>query len=82
MNKTILLTATWCGPCSVLKNKMINESLNVDEIFDIDTPEAKEVYTKYEVRTVPTLLVVDENEELVETYKGIQDTIDYLKTIQ
>lgn len=80
MNKTILLTAVWCGPCQVLKNRMISEKLNVDEIYDIDTPESKEVYTKYQVRTVPTLLVVDEAGNLIDTYKGIEDSIDYLKT--
>lgn len=77
---TILFTATWCGPCHLLKNRMISEKLNVDLILDIDTPEAKEYYIKYSIKSVPTLVVLDDGENHFETIKGIQDTIDYLKT--
>lgn len=59
---------------------MISEKLNVDLILDIDTPEAKEHYIKYSIKSVPTLVVLDDEENLLETIKGIQDTIDYLKT--
>lgn len=79
METTILLTASWCGPCHMLKNKMIADKVSADQVIDIDDIEAMETVKKYKVSSVPTLLVV-ENDILVEKVQGIEDILKCLKS--
>jgi thioredoxin 1 len=56
MKQLKLLTASWCGPCHALKNRLEKQNISVD-LVDID--QEKELVQKYSVRSVPTLLVID-----------------------
>ncbi len=63
MKKVIRFTASWCAPCKALAS--ILEEVKTDlpiEVIDID--ENKELAIQYRVRSVPTLVLVDENKEL------------------
>ena len=63
MKKVIRFTASWCAPCKALAS--ILEEVKTDlpiEVVDID--ENKELAIQYRVRSVPTLILVDENKEL------------------
>lgn len=63
MKKVIRFTASWCAPCKALAS--ILEEVKTDlpiEVVDID--ENKELAIQYRVRSVPTLVIVDENKEL------------------
>jgi thioredoxin 1 len=63
MKKVIRFTASWCAPCKALAS--ILEEVKTDlpiEVVDID--ENKELAIQYRVRSVPTLVLVDENKEL------------------
>ena len=51
--------ATWCGPCKLLK-KNLEKLENVDiSYFDIE--ENEDLCDKYEVRNVPTLVFLNED---------------------
>ncbi len=53
-------SATWCGPCKVFKpvmNEVANEGYSV-QFIDVD--QSPELQQKYNVRSVPTV-VVEEN---------------------
>lgn len=60
--KTLKFYATWCGPCKAMS--MVVESAKDKlpmPVEDIDIDEQFEVARKYNVRSVPTLVVVDDS---------------------
>ncbi len=63
MKKTIRFTATWCGPCKMLAKNL--ESVKTEtpiEVVDID--ENSELATKFGIRGVPTLVMVENDVEI------------------
>lgn len=59
--------AEWCGPCIMMNEplKRLAASENVDcVIAKIDTMKHKEVAKKYNIKGLPTLLLVKKNNEL------------------
>lgn len=58
MNKLLVFSASWCGPCKALKPTLLELDQSRLVYYDID--EALEERAKYEVRAVPTLILVDE----------------------
>jgi glutaredoxin len=74
--KLILATAKFCGPCSQLKNKLKAASLEVETIeFENDT----EFFKKHGVKSVPRLVVVDDDDNTVELIQGMDDIITKIK---
>lgn len=63
--------ATWCGPCNRLTPiiEEISEEHPEITIVKIDVDEAEEVAQKYGVRSIPTLLYV-ENGKVIDTTLG------------
>ena len=60
MNKVIRFTASWCQPCKALASIMEGIDSNVPiEVVDIDIHP--DVAAEYGVRSVPTLILLDEN---------------------
>lgn len=63
MKKVLRFTASWCGPCKALAMTLaeIDSSLPM-EVIDIDVHP--EIAQEYGVRSVPTLVMLDENIEI------------------
>jgi glutaredoxin len=72
-----LASASWCGPCSVLKSKIAKEGLNV-EIEDMDNNP--DFFKKYNIRSVPQLVIF--NQESFELISGSENIIKYIKEHQ
>ena len=70
--------ATWCGPCKVLSKKL--EGFDTCELvkIDIEEEENDELVEKFGIRSVPTLVLVDDNGEKLQSWVGLQD-VDKLK---
>lgn len=70
MNKLLVFSAAWCGPCQAMKPSL--EELDQDRLvrYDIDV-EADEVQ-KYNIRAVPTLVLVDEDGVEIKRVSGVQ----------
>lgn len=71
-------TATWCGPCKMIKpilHKLNDEKVIEIEFYDID--EHSELAKEYEIKAVPTLIFVQDNEEVKRTmgYKPAEEII-------
>lgn len=66
MSKIVVLTASWCGPCKMLKPVVEQVSAEHPEVqveyVDVDTDEGAELCGKFSVRGVPTCVVVDGDE--------------------
>jgi len=65
--KTILyFTAEWCGPCK--KTRPIVEELNKDlsltNIRIVDVDSEMELAKNFEIKSVPTFIVIKDNEEI------------------
>lgn len=81
MKKLIKLYASWCGPCKVL-DKMLKEHSNIKyENVDIDTPDGEGLSVKYNVRSVPTMLIVDEEGNLVNRLTGVPTVDELMKFV-
>jgi len=60
MKRILRFTASWCGPCQSLAMNLENANLGLPiEVIDIDIHP--EIATEYGVRSVPTLVMLDEN---------------------
>ena len=63
MKKILRFTASWCQPCKALAMQLeeANVSLPI-EVIDIDVHS--EIAMEYGIRSVPTLIMLDENIEM------------------
>jgi predicted thioredoxin/glutaredoxin len=77
MKKLILASATWCGPCQVVKSRLKSENLTDKvEIKDADVDIV--FFREKNVKSVPRLLVMEE-EKVVDIIQGAEDIIKYIK---
>ncbi len=79
--KLLWFTAVWCGPCRMMKTKFPAESLPVPVEF-IDVEVKKELLELYEVKTIPTFILVnqvDSTQHVIAQRSGTFDLNDWIK---
>ena len=60
MKKMLRFTASWCGPCKMLAKTLEEVETNIPiEVIDIDVNP--EIATEFGIRSVPTLVMMEEN---------------------
>jgi thioredoxin 1 len=60
MKKVLRFTAAWCSPCKQLAKTLEEVETNVPiEVIDIDVNP--EIATEFGIRSVPTLVIVEDN---------------------
>lgn len=68
MDKIVVMTAAWCGPCKMLKpliEEVSNEFDSIQvEVVDIDSPDGQTLCAKHNVRGIPTCIAFDGDEVL------------------
>ena len=74
--KLILASASFCGPCKMLKSRIDAESLNV-EVKQME--DESEFFRQHNIKTVPRLLIF-KGDELVEVIQGTDDIINRIRT--
>jgi len=79
MNKLLVFSASWCGPCKTMKPAL--DQMDQDRLVRYDIDEAGEETVKYQVRAVPTLIVINENGEEVSRLIGVQTLGDLQKLL-
>lgn len=63
MRKVLRFTASWCQPCKAMAKLMEDVETNLPiEVIDID--EQSELAVDYGIRSVPTLVMIEENVEV------------------
>ena len=61
MRKIIRFTAEWCQPCKMLSKQWETMDLNLPiDVIDID--KDPEIAIEYGIRSVPTLVLMEDNE--------------------
>jgi glutaredoxin len=73
--KLIIATSKFCGPCALLKRKLQSDKLVVETI---DMEEDTDKFRQYGVRSVPRLLVV-EDDIVTEVIQGSDEIIKKIK---
>lgn len=69
--KLLQFKASWCGPCK-MQTKEFEENPVDTELVPVDVDEDKEdLATKYNVRAVPTMILVGDNDEVLSKWVGI-----------
>ena len=80
--KFVLLdfTASWCKPCQLMKKetftdadlgKYVNEHF-VSTHVDVQKTEGRSLASKYGIRSIPTLIILDGKGRIVKTLIGYQ----------
>jgi thioredoxin 1 len=74
--------ATWCGPCKMLTPVMeqVKGKFNDVSFQDINIDEQFEVAQKYYVRSVPTVIIEKDGEE-VQRFAGLQSEMAYTNAL-
>ncbi len=82
--KTLLFTSPTCGPCKQMKMDLAAAGIGA-EITEIDISipqsdagEHKQLITSYGIRSVPTLIRFDDDEEIVKIVVGVPSNNDYI----
>ena len=74
--------ADWCGPCKMLTPIMEQVKGNFSDIDfqNIDIESQYEIAQKYDVRSVPTV-IIEKNGEEVGRYAGLQSQMTYTNAL-
>ena len=80
MSKFIIFTKESCGPCGLVKKYFnalkdertsVIEEVYLDDFADTPIPQENlDLAKKYNVTATPVLIIVDDEEQLLETYTG------------
>lgn len=62
--KLLQFKASWCGPCKMQTKEFEENPVDVELVpIDIDEDD-KDLATKYSIRSIPTMILLSDNEEL------------------
>jgi thioredoxin 1 len=70
--KLLKFHATWCGPCKSLSMVMENMTLPI-AVENVDIDQNNDMARKYNVRSVPTMVVVDNTGTEVKRVVGMMN---------
>lgn len=82
MNKVLYFTATWCAPCRAMK-PVFEECIKDFDIESnyVDIEEYPDMVSKYNIRSVPTIIVLN-NDEVLETLNGVMPKNKLLEVLK
>lgn len=80
--KVLKFQASWCQPCKMLGRVIEDAKEQIKlPIEEVDIDENMELAKKYNVRGVPMLVVVDDNDNVVRTKSGYMNEKDLLEWV-
>lgn len=70
MNKFLSFGASWCGPCKSYKPTLLQLDQDYITYYDVDT--ALQERAEYDIKAIPTLVLVDEFGVELDRLVGVQ----------
>lgn len=67
--KLLKFFTTYCGQCK--QQTKLLEGLTEIEVVPVDCDENEDLVDKYEVRGLPTLVLIDNNDEVITKFAGV-----------
>lgn len=81
--KLLKFYADWCAPCKaltpILKELLVDKNLPMEEV---DIVSNKELTTKYSIRSIPALIIVNEEGNPVRELKGYNQTPEFKEKLK
>lgn len=73
MSKVFKFSASWCQPCKDMTRALSQIETQAEIVeLDIDLPENKDLTRKHEIRSVPTLVMIDDSGNQVKRLVGMK----------
>ena len=75
MKTIIKMSAPWCKPCLQLKpifDAVVAEIDNI-RVVEIDVEEHPDIASDYKVKSIPTIIIVDEDETIISMKSGFMN---------
>jgi len=84
MKTIIKMSAPWCKPCQQLKPIFddVANSLTDVKFVEIDVEEHPDIASNYKVRGIPTVIVTDDNDEVLAMKTGFMTEEQLTKFIE
>lgn len=79
VSKIIKIGAPWCGPCRALKTELT--SFDTVPIIELDAEDDEKEVDKYKVKSLPTLIFLNENDEEISRHVGMITKVSLTKKI-
>ena len=70
--KIIKFAASWCQPCKMLSKMIEGEDLGAP-VEEVDIDENVDLAKQYNIRGVPTMVLVDDEGKEVKRISGVQN---------
>jgi thioredoxin 1 len=76
-------SATWCGPCRAFAPVFdaLAEEMPHVTFFKVDVDEQQEIAATYNIRSIPTLIILREG-QILETLVGVQHKDDLKEKLE
>ena len=69
--KLLQFKASWCNPCKQQTKEFEENPVDVELVpIDIDEDD-KDLATKYSIRSIPTMILLSDNEEILNRWTGV-----------
>lgn len=78
--KILKFYAEWCGPCKVVGQNLKNANLPIP-ITEVDVEDNDDLVLQYGVRSVPVVILVDDNGNEIRRWVGIFNVNELKETI-
>jgi thioredoxin 1 len=73
--KYYYFTAEWCGPCKAIRPQI---AASRKPLTKIDIDSNRDMAAKFGVRSIPTIVGVDDSGNVVENYNGSDSILSFL----